>query len=457
MLRNLISTSWLSKLEHVAEIALKSARGLDFIQRRGFTLWDFKPGNVLVALHPRDHSTIQTTEEASPFNALGQCFPLVCGSSTIEESFLVKITDFGTVTARESGECLGFTPQYASPETHALCSTGGRAGDVEDAAATQDAWSLGVVLLEMIRGKSCTWNDHVGARLALGTMEPELSSSRGLYLSIVRRCLDEDAQKRPAMATIIEDIQAAFESCFAAVGGESTPSLSPDDAGMLHDQVGGAFRYQLAGSEEDLELAGHHFREDVRIQEEAYGSESSQYAIAMSNLAGLLHAQGDFDGAKPHFERTIEIFERRRGPDHPNVATSLNNLAELLKAQGKYDEAKPLYERALRISEKSLGKDHATIAIWLNNLAELLKAQGLYGQAKPLYERSLEIRKKALGEDHPDVAGSLNNLAGLQRAQGLDTQARPLFERAIKIFEKALGRRTSRRRSPRRSTTSPGC
>ena len=44
--------------------------------------------------------------------------------------------------------------------------------------------------------------------------------------------------------------------------------------------------------------------------------------------------------------------------EHPDTAASLNNLAGLLHAQGDYARAKPLYERALAIREKALGAEH---------------------------------------------------------------------------------------------------
>ena len=91
----------------------------------------------------------------------------------------------------------------------------------------------------------------------------------------------------------------------------------------------------------------------------------------------------------------LAIYEKVLGSEHSNVATSLNNLAELYRVQGNYSEAEPLYQRSLAIWEKVLGSEHPSVATSLNNLAELYTDQGNYSEAEPLYQRSLAIYEKS--------------------------------------------------------------
>jgi Tetratricopeptide repeat len=57
----------------------------------------------------------------------------------------------------------------------------------------------------------------------------------------------------------------------------------------------------------------------------------------------------------PH---VLAIAEQKLGTDHSNTATSLDNLATLHWKQKKYAEAKPLFQRSIAIYEQQLGTSH---------------------------------------------------------------------------------------------------
>jgi tetratricopeptide (TPR) repeat protein len=194
-----------------------------------------------------------------------------------------------------------------------------------------------------------------------------------------------------------------------------------------------------------LHQAGHYAEAEpllnraLAISEKSLGSNHSNTATSLNNLADLYVSQGKYAEAEPLFKRAIAISERSLGADHPETAMSLGNLALLFTSQGKHTEAEPLFERALAIHEKALGVDHPVTATSLNNLALLYKSQCKYAEAEPLYKRALAVLEKALGGDHPDTATSLNNLASLYDSQGKYAEAEPLFKRALAISEKSLG------------------
>jgi tetratricopeptide (TPR) repeat protein len=94
----------------------------------------------------------------------------------------------------------------------------------------------------------------------------------------------------------------------------------------------------------------------LTIFENALGIEHPWTAIALINLAHLIwEGTGYIAGARPLHERALTIFEKS---EHPDIAMSLSNLAGLLRAEGDFVGARPLYERALAIREKALGPDH---------------------------------------------------------------------------------------------------
>ena len=110
--------------------------------------------------------------------------------------------------------------------------------------------------------------------------------------------------------------------------------------------------------------------------------------------------------------------KRRLAPSTPIQRRALTNLGGLLQAQGELAAARPLFERALAIREKVLGTDHPYTAQSINNLASLLQAQGELAAARPFLERALAICEKTLGPDHPYTAHVRNNLASLVRGVG---------------------------------------
>ena len=78
------------------------------------------------------------------------------------------------------------------------------------------------------------------------------------------------------------------------------------------------------------------------------------------------------------------IAEKVLGSDHSNVAIYLNNLALLYETQGSYATAEPLYKRSLQIKEKALGPNHPDTANSLNNLAGVYYMRGDFATAEPL-------------------------------------------------------------------------
>jgi tetratricopeptide (TPR) repeat protein len=83
-------------------------------------------------------------------------------------------------------------------------------------------------------------------------------------------------------------------------------------------------------------------------------------------------------------QRAREIWEHVLGPEHPRVAAALSNLALIENARGDFDKAERLLKRALKINEKALGPDHPTLALSLDNLATTLIDRGDLDQAEPL-------------------------------------------------------------------------
>jgi len=186
------------------------------------------------------------------------------------------------------------------------------------------------------------------------------------------------------------------------------------------------------------------FLRTLHIQEQALGLEHPDVAIQLDGLANLYADQNKYEEAEPLYQRAIHIQEQVVGTEHPDVAASLNNLAELYRQQEKYEKAEPLYQRAIRIWEVKLGPEHPHTAQGLTNLAIIYGIQGKYGEAELLHLRALHIREQSFGPEHPEVAACLANLAALYSAQGKYTMALPLLIHALPIVAQKFGPHHSR-------------
>jgi tetratricopeptide (TPR) repeat protein len=118
------------------------------------------------------------------------------------------------------------------------------------------------------------------------------------------------------------------------------------------------------------------FRQALTINEKALGADHPFVAMNLNNLALLLQSQGDYQEAEPLYMRALAIDEKTPAPDRVLLATHLSNLGELLVDKGSYESghltnlaglldanadyqaAVVLFVRALAINEQVLGSNN---------------------------------------------------------------------------------------------------
>ncbi len=121
--------------------------------------------------------------------------------------------------------------------------------------------------------------------------------------------------------------------------------------------------------------------------------------------------------------RAHQLARDRFGEGHLDTLAAASNLAGDLHALGEYQQARTLNEDTLTRCHQILGEDHPHTLAAASNLAADLRALGEYQQARTLNEDILTRRRRILGEDHPHTLGSADNLAGDLRALGEYQQA----------------------------------
>ena len=68
---------------------------------------------------------------------------------------------------------------------------------------------------------------------------------------------------------------------------------------------------------------------------EILGPDNPVTLSSASDLAAVLHDQGDYGTAEVMTRRILQSYERTLGKTHPDTITSMSNLASILQDQGQ--------------------------------------------------------------------------------------------------------------------------
>jgi tetratricopeptide (TPR) repeat protein len=158
-------------------------------------------------------------------------------------------------------------------------------------------------------------------------------------------------------------------------------------------------------------------------------------AVALTNLATLLHSAGRDVEADPLLRRAILIATQTR--TDPILANALNVLGLVLTRLGETSRAEPVLRRSLALFEKINGANSLEAAKVLNNLAALYFASGDVRKAVAAESRAVPIYEEALPANHPVLAAALNNMFSILAGANRLDEAEPYLRRAMAIAEKS--------------------
>ncbi|MEG5160424.1 tetratricopeptide repeat protein [Microcoleus sp. AT3-A2] len=221
------------------------------------------------------------------------------------------------------------------------------------------------------------------------------------------------------------------------------------------------------------------FEQCLSVTRSHFGSEHSQVATSLSNLACAYKALGRYSEVEPLLVEALELDKRLLGEQNVCVSISLINLASLYNVQGRYDEAETMYLQALELSKYWREEDKTLLITCLNHLvalyferyeyakaesvlmraikesqdfsnvnhlpnllnylARIYKHQQRDAEAEKFYKLALEITKQLVGENHPDIATHLNNLALFYLDKSRPNEAELLFIKALELRKKFCG------------------
>lgn len=377
------------------------------------------------------------------------------------------------------------TPEYASPEQLA-------GGPV---TTSQDVYSLGVVLYELLAGCRPFESDSRSLteweRLVREQTPPRPSVRRiGASLSgdldrIVLMALRKEPERRYASAQeFADDIERHLAGQPVRARPNSLGYLAAKFVGRNRVAVGAAVivLFALLGgliaarrSGRIAEAEAEHARmeadsfqsiasflmdgflpdqpsQDAEWQSRAKGRVLAQaeqvrrqYADNVHVRANLLDTLGQVlrrldlgDDAKQLMAEAKSIRADAFGTNSLEYAISLRSLGQLAYDAGEFAEGAALLEEAMVIHRASGTSTHADVASIANDLGACLRNLGRDADAERLHREALALRR-ATGDGTLPVAESLNNLSGVHFSRKDYATAIPELQEALAIRERILG------------------
>ncbi|MEM6819110.1 MAG: serine/threonine-protein kinase [Pseudomonadota bacterium] len=148
---------------------------------------------------------------------------------------------------------------------------------------------------------------------------------------------------------------------------------------------------KVARDRGDLATAEELMKEGLRIRESTIGVDNTFTQLARIDLAHVFFRQGRLTDARTEFDAALAILEKKGQSNHPTAAQALTGLARVALAEGDYGVANDLLARSIEMTQTSIGRDH------LDNLdRRLLIADAIEGAGDP--DRAKQIRASATAQ-----------------------------------------------------------
>jgi serine/threonine protein kinase/tetratricopeptide (TPR) repeat protein len=407
---------------------------LNYAHQRGVVHRDLKPSNIVV------------TREASDTGAsTGAALPVV----KILDFGVARIADAetpGAALLTQAGMVRG-TPQYMSPEQ--------ARGEIDSLDARTDVYALGLVLYEMLTGKTpyeisgLPTSDRLRAICETAPRPLRAAWSGSVRLdadleTIVGKALEKEQDRRyPSAAALAEDIERYLTS-------QPIVARAPSRAYQARKFVqrhrvgvgvaGGLLLTLVVFAASTTVQARRVARERDRANREAAAFKRvADFMVEMFKVSDPGEARGNSVTAREILDQASKQIDGGLAQDPELQARLLGTMGSVYRELGLYAQAAPLIDRAFENDRRTLGPENPETLRAMLDVVIVHAQQGKYEEAEKLGTDLLERQRRVLGPDHPDLVRTLNTVALAAWYQGRLDRAEPLFGQALALSRRVRG------------------
>jgi tetratricopeptide (TPR) repeat protein len=181
-------------------------------------------------------------------------------------------------------------------------------------------------------------------------------------------------------------------------------------------------------------------RETIALQIGALPSDDARLMLARAALAELVLNDGNYQEAEQMLQESLVFFEKQPERWQQEIGTLLGDLGVVRQFQGRNDEAIRLFHEAIEMQEAGVGREHPILIRPLVNLARTQSSTDALADADANFRRAIRIAEERLGPEHPTYRDVLLRYAAFLRATGHKREAKAMEARS-RIVERDIARR----------------
>lgn len=168
------------------------------------------------------------------------------------------------------------------------------------------------------------------------------------------------------------------------------------------------------------------------------GTDCTEYATLLNNMAGTFRLAGQMERAVDCFSQAVELYRRRGAEDGYAYASVLNNMALAYQELGQNEPAAECLEQALQLIQR-MPEHRQEAAVTYSNLTALYHKMGRRSEAMRCLDLALRTFEACGQEKPPHYAAALNSLAGFLYDSGEDQRAIATYQKAAAYTRRFFG------------------